>query len=161
MRFLPLVGLILLGACVSAKSPTMSDAERRVVAEEIHQQTLGWMRADSLGDMAASLSFFVEDSEALWVSGPALFLAGRVLHPTKASVGEWFSAFFTDGRAMRWSLGDETVAVISPDYAIQVFEGTYSIVDGLGNVGPAVPATVTTAWVRRNGAWRILHCHQT
>ncbi len=161
MRLLPLAGLVLLAACQPAPPPEMTDADRQAIAEEIHQQTLGWMTADLNGDMEASLAYFVEDAEGGWVSEPALFMNRRVLFPTKAAVREWFGQFFVDGRAMPWSLGQESVAVLSSDHAVQIFEGTYSVVDSLGNKGPEIPATVTTVWVRQEGEWKILHCHQS
>lgn len=161
MRFNPLVAVIMLTACHPAPPAVMTDAERQAIAQEIHQRTLGWMTADSLGDMNASIAYFVQDSSAHWVGDSALFLSRLTLYPSKAAVREWFESFFVDGRAMSWSLGGESVFVLSPDHAVQVFEGTYSVRDSNGNAGPDVATTVTTVWVREAAEWRILHCHQS
>ena len=61
------------------------------------------------------------------------------------------------GVKYRWKR--QHVTVISPDVALLVSEGDSIIDTGTGTV--TRPFVQTTVWVLRDGAWKILHAHQS
>ena len=63
--------------------------------------------------------------------------------------------------ASRMFPSQESIAVLSPDHAVQVWVGEWNVTDTEGVTTPNARQTITLVWVRQGAEWRILHWHQT
>ena len=161
MRTLAALAVLLLVAACQAPPAEMTVGERQAIADELHQLNLQLNRLGETNDLEGMLEYWVADPSAYFVGDPASFLQGvRLLH-SKAEIQEFFGPMQRARSSTNLSVLNDHVAVLSPTLAIQVLEQKYSVTDTLGNTGPEYPETATTVWVKEDGAWKMLHFHQS
>jgi hypothetical protein len=153
--------LLLISACQTAPPPEMTEADRQAVAAEVHQACMDWFASWGQNDLEGAMAPFAEDLAAYFVSDPALFMNNLDLLPTAARVRGVFGPALEARSATKMTLGNEFVAVIDRDHAVQVFDARWSVTDLEGVTTPDYPLTGTVVWVREGGVWKILHYHQT
>jgi uncharacterized protein (TIGR02246 family) len=141
--------------------PEMTETDRQVVADEVKQASKDWIATWAQNDIDGALAYFLEDLGSYFVGEPGLFLNNYTLLPTLTEV----SAVFEGAREARSGSGifplEESVAVLSPDHAVQVWVAEFNVTDTEGVTTPNYPVTMTLVWVRHEGAWKIMHFHQT
>jgi ketosteroid isomerase-like protein len=95
------------------------------------------------------------------VGDPGVWVNNWYLTPTVEAVrAEWESE--KEARSATHIFpSEESIAVLSPDHAVQVMVAEWNATDAQGVTTPDYPLTLTLVWVRENGGWRILHWHQS
>jgi hypothetical protein len=111
--------------------------------------------------LEAATGFLVDDVAPHYVGDPALFINRLSVYPTKARVLEVFEPSMASRSATHYNVETSSFVVLSSDAAVQAFSGTYNVVDLEGEFSPDYPMTGSVLWVRHEGEWKILHCHQS
>ena len=99
--------------------------------------------------------------EAEYVDQPAVFVNRIRVHPTVEDVRGVWEPSFEVRSAHEIVTEQDHVVVLGEDVALYVYKGTFTVSDTLGNTTGPYPWTLSANWVRRSGAWKILHLHQS
>lgn len=164
MKALTVLSALLLFAACQAPPPPESeftDAHRQAVAEEIRQASQAWISAWAENNIDGAMAVLSDDSGIFFLGGPAVWVNNVDLVPTTDRVrASWGSAQETRAATGIFPL-EESIAVLSPNHAVQVWVAEWNVTDTEGVRTPNYPLTVTLVWVRDDGTWRILHRHQS
>lgn len=155
------IALLYVATVPNASPPEMTQAEREAIAEELHQLNLQLNQLGEANDVEGMMEHWVADPSAYFVGEPASFLQSIRLLNTKDDIRAFFTPMTQTRASTNFTVLSDHVAVLSPTLAVQVLEQKYSITDTLGNTGPEFPETATTVWVKEDGAWKMLHFHQS
>jgi ketosteroid isomerase-like protein len=139
----------------------MTDADREAIAEAIRQTNAEMLRAGEAIDFEAMMAYWARDPLEYFVGREAMMVNRLRILPTREVIEETYRPVLQGGRGTRYTVMDEYVAVLSPELAVHVAETHYSVADTLGDYGPEYPMTSSTVWVLEDGAWKILHYHQS
>ncbi len=162
-RLLLIMGLIVLTwACQTMDEKEMTIEERQEIASTIKQNFMEMMelfKNNNQENFEKWINAYVESNDEAWMKNPALWFQGLNLWSTKEAIYEVWKP--KEGSRSRTNLNfeEDYVAVLSPENAVYVFKGTYSIIDKDGNTSDDYPMSGTYVYVLRNGEWKILHTH--
>jgi ketosteroid isomerase-like protein len=154
--------LLLLSACQAPPpEPEFTDAERQAIVTEIERLSLEMNELGRPEDQEAWMAFWSASADSYYVDEPGVFVQGvRILHDMEA-FREFFDPSGWNRQSTNFTQESSGVAVLSPELAVQVTGGSYSVTNLEGETGPSYPLTGTTVWVREAGAWKIIHHHQS
>ncbi len=141
--------------------PEMTAAERQEVVGEVQRTFDAWIATGPTNDLDAAMEFFVDDASAEFVGEPVIFVNRLQAYSTKGEIVEAFEPAIANRSGTNYTTTNNSFSVVSHDAVMQAYEGTYSVTNLEGVSGPDYPLTVTILWVRRDGAWKILHLHQS
>jgi ketosteroid isomerase-like protein len=162
MRALAAVAvLVLVSACQAPPPPEMTGADRQAIAAEIERLSAESLGSGSPDEMETFLAYWSESADSYFVTEPALFAQGVRVITTMQALREFFDPAGWNRQSTNISWQSSRVAVLSPEYAVQVGELHFSITDLEGETGSTFPMSSTTVWVMEGGAWKIMHHHQS
>jgi len=156
------LALSLFAACQAPPppEPEFTDADRQAIAEEVGSLTQESYALGRPEDQDASMAYWAEGAEVFFVGEPAVFAQGVRIINTTDDMLEFFGGF--EGRtSTNFDPQASYVAVLSPEVALVVTEQHWNITDTLGVTGSTFPLSSTTVWVKENGAWKMMHHHQS
>ena len=162
MRHAALVALLLVTACQAPPppAPEFTDADRQAVADEVSQASQDWMAAWARNDIDATMATLVDDPEAYFVGDPGVWVNNLSFTPTVEEVRAGWETLKETRSASRMFPSQESIAVLSPDHAVQVWVGEWNVTDAEGVTTPNARMTATFVWVRQGAEWRMLHWTQ-
>ena len=140
----------------------MTLEERQKIADEIKQHQYKWMKSMEVANMETFNEFlaeFVPDDDAVWIGKPALWLNELTLFQNFEVINEFWSKEIENRSSTTWKADKDYVAVVSPEYAVYVLIGSFSVTDNEGNNSGDIPMTGTTVYVKKKDKWKVLHCH--
>jgi hypothetical protein len=152
--------LVLLVGC-QAPPAEMTEADRQAIADEIERLTLEQNQYTGREDMEAYMAYWSPSADDYFVTEPAVFAHGIRIIPTLQSMREFFDPSGWNRQSTNLMLRSSSVAVLSPEIAVQVRDEPWSVTNMEGETGPTYPSSVTVVWVKEDGAWKIMHAHQT
>ena len=103
----------------------------------------------------------MDDAGAYFVGDQGVFLNNLTFIPTAEETRAYWAPVEETRTASRMFPSQESIAVLSPDHAVQVWVGEWNVTDTEGVTTPNARQTITLVWVRQAGTWRILHWHQS
>ena len=107
------------------------------------------------------MSLFIEPNDEAWMNNPALFVNMLQIVEDKEIAREDMIRILESRTGTIYDIEKEYVAVLSPESAIYVFKGTFSIIRSNGVSSANFPMTGSYVFVLRDDGWKILHMHQT
>ena len=119
------------------------------------------MAAWARNDVDAAMAALVDDPGAYFVGDPGVFVNNLSFTPTVEGVRAGWESVKESRTASRMFPSQESIAVLSPDQAVQVWVGEWNVTDAEGVTTPNARMTATFVWVRQGSVWRMLHWHQT
>ena len=153
--------LLFAIACQSAP-PEMTEADRQAIAEEIKQRSAALFRGmEEPVDVAALMAFYLEDADSYFVGEPAVAVFNINPFGGVEDFRGMMERLAASRRGTSVEVTDDRVAVLSPDYAIQVLAANYSITNLEGETRAGWRMTHTHVWVKQNGEWKLLHFHES
>ena len=164
MRSLVVVSVLcLLAACQAPPppEPEFTEADQQGIASEIERLSGEMLELTGPEDMEAHLAYWSSSAESYFVNEPALFAQGVRVIVTMEALRDFFDPSAWNRQRTNFTVLASSVAVPSPVSAIQVMEGHFSVTDVEGETGPEYPWSATAAWVKEDGAWKLLHFHQS
>jgi ketosteroid isomerase-like protein len=164
MRALAAAAVLLMVSACQAPPPTepeFTQADRQVIAAEIERLSAESLRSGKPEEMAAFLDYWSESADSYFVTEPALFAQGVRVITTMQALREFFDPARWNRQSTNMSWQSSRVAVLSPEYAVQVGELHFSVTNLEGETGSTFPMSSTTVWVKEDGAWKIMHHHQS
>lgn len=164
-QLLLIMGLVAMTwACQTTGEKEMTIEQRQEVANTIKQQfqklTDLW-KNNNQENFEKWMYEWIESNDETWMNNPALWLNMLNLLPTKEAVYEAWKPGPDSRSGSNFNIEKDYVAVLSPEHAVYVFEGTFSITDKDGNTGDDIPMSGTYVYVLRNGVWKLLHIHHS
>ena len=160
MRFSAVAVLTLVAACQAAP-PEAPALDRQAIADEVQQTVNAWMETGPTNDLDAAAAFFMDDLSTYFVGDPMLFFNRLRVYPTKPDFVQAFEPSMANRTGTHYNQTGSSFVVLSADAVVHTYQGTYNITNLEGVTGPDYPMTVTVVWVRHEGAWKILHLHQS
>ena len=146
----------------TAPSVEMTEADREGIAQEIRQVVQeGFEMVAANDDFEGMMASWSGDPSAYFVGEPAMYLNRLVLLTDVEAINAYWEPSIQTRSGTNMIPSQEHVAVLSPDIALHVFKGDWSVLDLEGNVSSEGPITVTTLFVREDGEWKQLHYHQS
>jgi hypothetical protein len=157
------VGALLFVATerTAPPEPEFTQADRQAIAAEIERLSSEMNQLSRPEDQAAWLTYWSDSADSYFVAEPAVFAQGVRILTTMDSFREFFDPSQWNRRSTNFTTEPSHIAVLSPDVAIQVTGGYFSITNMEGETGPNYPISLTTVWVREGDAWKIIHNHQS
>jgi uncharacterized protein (TIGR02246 family) len=144
-----IMGALLLAGCqgTSAFNP-----EDPAVIAEIDSRLLATM------DGAAKVD---AQQVVAAVSDDATFVTGDVMLSGLANIRTQFADTYSAMASQAHTIRDKRVRILSPDVALVTVTGEGTYTDKAGWTSEPVGLALTIVYVRRDGAWRAVHAHQS
>lgn len=152
---------MLFSACQPAPPPEFTEADRAAIAEEVMEVAQGLRSALAANDFEAQMTAWAENAGAYWVGDPAMYLNRLVVLTDVEAIRAYWEPAMEGRSANNLMPSEEYVAVLSPDVALHVYEGDWSVADTTGAITGEGRITGTTVFVREDGEWRQIHYHQS
>ena len=164
-RLLLIMGLIaMIWACQPTGEKEMTIEQQQEVANTIKQQFQKWtdlLKDHNQENFDKVMYDYVESNDEAWMDNPAFLLNMLYIYPTTEAIYEEWKPKPESRSGTDYNIEKDYVAILSPEHAVYVFKGTYSITDKDGNTGDDIPMSGTYVYVLRNGEWKFLHTHQS
>lgn len=164
MRALAVVAVFALAWSCQAPpppEPEFTEADRQAIAAEIERLNGEFMERGRPEDAEANFAMWSPNADSYFVSEPALFSQSYNIISTLADVREFFDPSNWNRQSTNITATSTSVAVLSPESAVHVSEGHFSITNAEGETGPERLMTMTGVWVKEDGAWKVVHWHQS
>jgi hypothetical protein len=156
-----LIAIVLLSACQPRPGAPPTAAERARIAVEVEARALEFLDLVERGEMEATRSFFVTNPSDWFVGDPAVFAIGVDILATPDDVVAFFGPIVASRESTPTETRESRVAVLSRDLALQVAYNHWAVVGFGGERTPTFPSSISTLWAREEGAWRMVHVHQS
>jgi hypothetical protein len=138
----------------------LTDEQRSTIANEVRaangEMVAAWGNEDAFQAWAGR---FAEPNHAARHGGVPFLVVKAVTYATAQDVENTFRTMLADRRT-NVTMGNESVAVLSPDAAVHFGEFTYTLTRGGSTEGPFA-AAATSGRGRDGGTWKLLHYHQS
>ncbi|MBT8397628.1 MAG: SnoaL-like domain-containing protein [Gemmatimonadetes bacterium] len=162
----PIVALFALALAVACQAPPppepeFTDADRQAIAGEIESLGVDMLALGSVQDHDAMLAFWSTEADSYFSSEPAVFAQGVQILSTMQEFREYFDPSGWNRQSTNFTVLSNRVAVLSPESAVQVVGGSYSVTDTEGETGPEYPMSMTGVWVKEGTTWKVVHWHQS
>ena len=154
----------MICACQPTGEKEMTNEERQEIASTIKQnfkETIELGKNNNQENFEKWMNVYVESNDEAWMNNPALWLNMLYLYPTKEAISEAWKPKEGSRSGTNFNIEEDYIAVLSPENAVYVFKGTYSITDKDGNTGDDYPMSGTNVYVLRNDEWKLFHIHQS
>ena len=142
----------------------MTLEERQKVAEEIRQHQYKMMNLMEVTNLETFNSFIdemVPGDDEVWMGNPAMWLNMLDFYPNNEVINKEWEAVIENRSSTIIKAEKDYVAVVSPEYAVYVSIGTFSVIDKQGNNTGDIPITSTSVYVKKNNKWKVLHWHNS
>jgi uncharacterized protein (TIGR02246 family) len=140
--------------CTPAGQGPLSETERGALADSIKALSAGWRDAGQRADATAILGYYLNAPDAA---------IARADDQQQTTLG--YEAFATglpvglrSTKSQSLTVSDQRITVLDRDAAAETAVGTWASTDTTGTIANA-HFGYTRVWVRRAGAWKILHSH--
>jgi ketosteroid isomerase-like protein len=151
----------MLAMPIQLSAQEMTDADRQAIAAEIERLNAEFMERGRPEDADANFAMWSANAESYFVGEPALFSQGYNIVPTMEDLRAFFDPSGWNRQSTNITALSTSVAVLSPESAVHVTEGHFSITNMEGETGPERTMTMTGVWVKEDGAWKVVHWHQS
>lgn len=164
-HLLMIIGIIALTcACKPIEEKKMTIEQREEVATAIKQQTqqiFNTLKVYNQENFEKFMDVWIESDDEVWINNPALWINMLYLLPTKEAIYETWKPSPESRSGNNFNIEKDYVAVLSPEHAVYVFTGTYSVVDKDGNISEDNPMSATYVFSLKNDEWKLIHVHQS
>ena len=146
---------VLAVACQSNAEPSdtpMSEEQRAAIADTVTALTRAVVDGGSAVDADATFQRFATGDEAAHLNMGVRY--------TRDSLVAMYRSIFGTLERQQVELGAPTVTVLGPDAAVLSTAGSFTATPKTG-APLASPFAWTLVWVRRAGAWSLVHSHQS
>jgi hypothetical protein len=154
----------LICACQKEAPKEMTLEERQKIAEEIRQHQYKMMNSMEVTNMETFNSFIEEmvpGDDEVWMGNPAMWLNMLTFYPNNEVINESWQSSIENRSSTIMKAEKDYVAVLSPEYAVYVSLGTFSVTDKQGNSTGDIPMTSTSVYMKKNNKWKVLHWHNS
>jgi hypothetical protein len=155
--------LLLLTACQAPPppEPAFTDADREAIASEIEQLSGEMLDLGRPEEVEQQWTYWSPNADSYFVTEPAVFAQSTRILSSMEEVREFFDPSRWNRQRTNITTVSSRVAVLTPESAVQVIQGRFSVTDMAGETGPEYPMSMTGVWVREDGAWKVVHWHQS
>ncbi len=155
--------LLFVSACQAPPpaEPEFTQADRQAIVAEIDRLSAEMNQAGRPEDSEAMLAFWSESADSYFVTEPGLYVHGIRVITTTQALREFFDPARWNRQSTNFFMQSSRVAVLSPEYAVQVAEYHWSITNIEGVTGSTFPMSSTLVWVKEEEGWKILHQHSS
>lgn len=164
-QLLLIIGIIaVISACQPTVENEISLEERQEISSTIKQEFNAMMGGIKHMDKEIFddwMNYFVENNDEAWMDNPSLWLNMLYHYPTKDDIIKVWKPEGDETWGQNTLIEEEYVAVLSREYAVYVFKGTYASIDNEGVEGENTPMSGSYVFALRDGKWKILHIHQS
>jgi ketosteroid isomerase-like protein len=101
------------------------------------------------------------DAESYYMMEPALLSQGYSIVSGMEELQRFFEPSNWNRQSTNISTSMRTVAVLSPESAVHVADGRFSITSIEGETGPERVMTMTSVWAKEDDGWKVVHWHQS
>ena len=162
MRTVLVLALFSLLTACQAAPPELTEADRQAIAAEISQAAAASMVPFAQPqDLETALGFYVEDAGDYFVGEAATGVFNLTTYGSSQELRDRLGRLVDNRLGTTIEITDDRVAVLSADHAIQVLAANYAITNLEGETRTGYRMINTNVWVRENGAWKVLHFHQS
>jgi len=140
----------------------MTQAEREAIASEI--RTLSREAFEPFAqpqDVETALSFYVRDAADYFVQDPVVGVFNLSMDEGSEDFREGIRNLVHNRLGTSVEFKDDRIAVLSRDHVVQVLSADYAVTNLDGVTRTGYQMVQTQVWVREEGAWKILHFHQS
>jgi ketosteroid isomerase-like protein len=155
--------LLLVAACQAPPppEPEFTDADRQAIATELERLNGEFLKLNRPEDTDASFAMWSPVADSYFVTEPALFAQSFRIIAGMQDLREFFDPSNWNRQSTNITALSTSVAVLSPESAVHVTAGHYSITNMEGETGPEYPMSMTGVWVKEDGGWKLVHWHQS
>ena len=152
-----LIAIVFGSACQPSSmssGSSLSPAYQAALADTIRQMRNTFV--------AAASRLNVDETFGLFSRSPG-FAAGDngTFYTSADRVRDVYRNIWRAFRAQDIQIRDSRTVVLSPNAAVDTFDGTFAPTDLGGTKAAPFPFNITTVWVREAGGWKILQIHQS
>jgi hypothetical protein len=152
----------LICACQNEAPRELTLEERENIAEEIRQFQYNWMKSLEVfneENFNVFLSGIIPGDNEVWMGNPAMWVNELTFYPDNEVINESWQHEFKNRSSTTFKIEKDYVAVASPEYAVYVAMGTFSVTDIQGNNMGDIPMSNTSVMLKKNNEWKVLHMH--
>ncbi|MFP4488410.1 MAG: nuclear transport factor 2 family protein [Bacteroidales bacterium] len=142
----------------------MSPELRQEIADKVRTNFMEMMKLaenNTIENINMTFKKYIDTSAVAWIKEPAMALNMITLYPDKESAFTAWAPKEDSRSGTAYKIEDEHIAVLTPESALYVFTGTFSIIDQDGNMSDEYPVSGTYVFVKTDDRWKILHFHQS
>ncbi len=154
--------IALTWACQKEVPKELTLEQRQNIAEEIRQFQYNWLKSLEVfneENFNVFLSGMVPGDNEVWMGNPAMWLNELTFFPNNEVINEYWRPEFENRSSTTFKIERDYVAVASPEYAVYVALGTFSVTDAQGNNMGDIPMSNTSVMAKTNNEWKVLHIH--
>lgn len=150
------VVILSLGALAAVRgadrSQPLTTAEKERITASVCEQMNTLMRTAETFDAAKALTVLSDDADAVFFFDSKPY--------SKQKLIEALTTIYATLSSMKTDMGKPRVTVLGPDAAVWTATGT---VRSVGKTGEIYVEALTETWIwqRQNGAWRVVHSHES
>lgn len=169
MKYLYALVLIF---CFAFPAKSQDTGSRVGMSQELRQEIAGKVRSNfmemmklaennTIENIYTTFNKYIDTTDAAWMGDPALALNMITLYPDKGSAFTAWAPKDDSRSGTIYNIEDEHIAVLTPESALYVFTGTFSVIDEDGNMSEEYPVSGTYVFVEINDKWKVVHFHQS
>lgn len=162
MRALAASSVLLLVAACQAPPSEMTEAERAAIASEIRELSRAAFEPFAEPqDVEEALSFYVRDASDYFVGDAVVGVFNLAMDEGSEDFREGMRNLVNNRLGTSVDFKEDRIAVLSRDHVVQVLSADYAVKNLEGVTRSGYQMVQTQVWVREDGAWKILHFHQS
>lgn len=154
--------IALISSCQTEVAQEMTPEDREKVATEIreHQKKMrSLFEVSSVENFNTWMTDMVPGDDEAWMDNPAMWLNLLNLYPNNEVIHNVWDPVIHQRSGTMIKVDKDYVAVLSPEHAVYVSEGIFTITDKQGNTSAEMPLSGTFVYVKKNNKWKVLHIH--
>ncbi|MDP4223800.1 MAG: nuclear transport factor 2 family protein [Bacteroidota bacterium] len=143
----------------------LTDAQKASIVSEVQAASKKfWIdnnRSYNGESLKESMAYIDENNDRLWQTGPATISLNTTLVKSRADWENIWGQIIDSRSSTNITIPEDYFAVISDACVLEVNKGEFTITEKGGNtIGPMTMVN-TILWIKRDGKWKILHCHES
>jgi ketosteroid isomerase-like protein len=154
--------LVITLGCQTNQKLTVQQQDSIVKAvKESSQQFFDINKSYNTESLQKTMSFSDENLDKAWLTDPALVALDVNIFKTRADMQSFWGMAIGSRISTNITMLEDHFAVLSKDQVIEVNKADYTITGKDSITSGPFTMVHTIVWVNVNGAWKMLHIHQS
>lgn len=143
----------------------LTDAQKALIVSEVQAASKKfWVdnnqsyKSESLNE---SMAYIDKNNDSLWQTGPATITFNTEIIKSRADWENLWGQMLDSSSSTQITIPEDYFAVLSDVAVLEVNKGEFTITEKSGNTTGPVKMVNTILWIKKDGKWKIMHCHES
>jgi ketosteroid isomerase-like protein len=143
----------------------LTDAQKASIISEVQAASKKfWIdnnRSYNSESLKESMTFIDENNDKLWQTEPATISFNMEIIKSRSDWENVWGQMLDTRASTSVTIPEDYFAVVSGTCVLEVNKGEFTITDKGGSTMGPMKMVNTLIWIKKDGKWKILHCHES